>query len=448
VQIDIMQGVAGAFAFDAGQRSQEVIAMKAGFNFCLMLACACATVIATTACGGTGHSPATLQSILVGPANQTIAPGSSQPLSATGKFSDGSSQDITTSASWSASHGSVASVSTSGVATGIADGTTNITATSSGVSGSTMLIVQSGSPDPLGSVAAQSETCASGGVTGSACYSLTVSCPGVADIHVEVKSSAPSGNPSGTVVFIGGGGATGFYEGYTYGANIIDSVVKGGYTAVQVSFPDLSLGWLTGPGGTRALACRPATAFRWMYDNAHTGGATAPFCAHGESAGSTAITDSMSHFGMASFLSMVEPAAGPPLARIDNGCLCQQPPIAGPCSSTLIPQCYEPDVKTIVDTTYPTPLCTEGNASDTATFVHDSVLSGSDTLLAFPNTDVHQLIGDLDLTAAVPEAYEWSQSVSTKKITECVANSGHSMPNFQDAATKITADLTTYCKLQ
>jgi hypothetical protein len=185
-----------------------------------------------------------------------------------------------------------------------------------------------------------------------------------------------------------------------------------------------------------------------MYDNVHNGGAAAPFCGHGESAGSTALAFSLSHYGMASFFSMVEAAAGPPLARVDNGCLCHQPAILGPCSANLIPQCYEPDVKVIVDTTYPTPICTQGNDSDGPTFIHDSVLSGSDTLLAFPNTDVHQLFGDNDLTAAIPEAHQWSQSISTKKITECVANSGHSMPNFQDAATKITADLTTFCKLQ
>src|SRR5205085_9931873 len=122
--------------------------------------------------------------------------------------------------------------------------------------------------------------------------------------------------------------------------------------------------------------------------------------------------------------------------------------VLGPCNASAIPQCYEADVKTIVDTTYSTSLCSQGSDNDAPTFVHDSVLSGSDTLLAFPNTDVHQLFGDNDLTAAVPEAYQWSQSVSTRKNTECVANSGHSMPNLQDAATKITADLGTFCKLQ
>lgn len=417
--------------------------------FSLLLTCLCTAVAVSTACGGgSGSSSLSLQSIAVTPAGKTIAPGSSQSFTPTGKFSDGSSRDITASATWSESHASVAVVNGSGVVTAIADGTTDVTAASSSVTGSTMLIVQSGTPDPLGSVAAQSETCAPGGVTGTACYSLTVSCPSVSDAHAEVKVSTPPAQASGTVVFIGGGGAAVNYEGYTYGATIINSVVQGGFTAVQISFPDLSLGWLTGPGGSRALACRVATAFRWMYDHAHAGGATKPFCGHGESAGSSAISYSLSHYGMDSFFSMAELAAGPPLARIDNGCLCHQPSIAGPCSSTLIPQCYEPDVKVIVDSTYPTAICTQGSDSDEQMFVHDSVLSGSDTLTSFPSTDVHQLFGDEDLTAAVPEAYQWSQALSTKEITECVANAGHSMPNFQDAATKIEADLTTFCRLQ
>jgi len=424
--------------------------MKPYIKGSLLVECTFVAIAVVVGCGGGGDhkSPPTLQTITVTATNKTIPQGSSEPFTATGQFSDGSSKDLTASASWSSSHATAASVNASGIATGIGDGTTNISASSSGVTGSTMLIVQSGNPAPLGTVVAQSETCPAGGVAGTKCYRLTVSCPGISDIHAEVKSSAPSDKASGTIVFIGGGGATEFYEGYTFGTSIIDSVVQSGYTAAQIDFPDASLGWLTGPGGGRALACRIATAFRWMYDSVHLDGAAAPFCGHGESAGSTALAFSLSHYGMASFFSMVEAAAGPPLARIDNGCLCHQPVIAGPCSATLIPQCYEPDVKAIVDATYPAPLCSQGSDSEAVTFIHDSVLSGSDTLLAFPNTDVHQLFGDNDLTAAIPEAYQWSQSVSTRKNTECVANSGHSMPNFQDAATKITADLGTFCKLQ
>ena len=174
------------------------------WTFFLLPTCLCAALVAGAACGGSGgrNSSPSLQSINVTPANKTIAPGSFQPFTATGQFSDGSSKDITSTTTWSESHPGVATVSGSGVVTAVADGTTNVTATSSGVTGLAMLIVQSGTPDPLGSVTAQSETCAPGGVPGTACYSLAVLCPGVSDAHAEVKVSAPPTKASGTVVFI------------------------------------------------------------------------------------------------------------------------------------------------------------------------------------------------------------------------------------------------------
>jgi hypothetical protein len=404
-------------------------------------------------CGGNSSSqPVVLQSITVTPANATVAQTFSQPFTASGHFSDGSTQDLTATVSWSSSHQSVATISSAGVALAAGDGTTNVMAVSSGVTGSTMLIVQSGTPDPLGSATAHTITCPPGGVTATACYSVTVTCSNIAAANAGVKVTAPTGTSKGTVIFIGGGGGAVNYEGYTYGSTIISDVVQAGYTAVQISFPDLSLGWLTGPGGTRSLACRFATTARWAYDHVHQGGASAPLCGHGESGGASAIAYSLSHYGMASFFSMVEPAGGPPFARIDNGCLCNQPAVAGPCGATLIPQCYEVEVQGFVDTTYGAPLCTTaastGDTSNTALFLHDSVLSGSDALLAFPNTDVHQLFGGLDLTAAVPEAYRWSQAITTKKVAECVADAGHSMPNFSDAATKISSDLIAGCHLQ
>jgi hypothetical protein len=157
------------------------------------------------------------------------------------------------------------------------------------------------------------------------------------------------------------------------------------------------------------------------------------------------------HYGMAAFFSMVEPAGGPPFARIDNGCLCNQPSVTGPCTANPIPQCYETDVQAFVDTTYNAPLCTQaagGDTSNASLFLHDSILSGSDAQLSFPNTDVHQLFGEGDLTAAVPEAYQWSQAITSKRKTECVIGAGHSMPNFASAATKIVADLVAGCHLQ
>lgn len=86
-------------------------------------------------------SNATLQSITVAPAAQTVIIGGLQPFTATGSFSDGSTQDITSVCTWTSSTPTVAVVNQSGVATSVTQGTTNIAATFQGVSGSGALTV-------------------------------------------------------------------------------------------------------------------------------------------------------------------------------------------------------------------------------------------------------------------------------------------------------------------
>jgi Bacterial Ig-like domain (group 2)/SdrD B-like domain/Domain of unknown function (DUF5122) beta-propeller len=85
---------------------------------------------------------ATLSSISVGPAPATVAAGYVRQFTATGIYSDGSSQDVTTSVTWTPSNGAVASVSSVGLATGLSTGSALITATLGAVSGSTTLTVQ------------------------------------------------------------------------------------------------------------------------------------------------------------------------------------------------------------------------------------------------------------------------------------------------------------------
>ncbi len=368
-----------------------------------------------------------------------------------GNYSDGSTQDLTGTVTWSSSHPSVAGIDSAGLATAVGDGTTNITAANDSLNGSTMLIVQSGTPDPLGTATASQTTCTAGGVTATTCYSLAISCPGVADTNALVKVTSPAGTPLGTVIFIPGGGGNGFYDqSYTYSTMVTDTVVKAGYTAVQISFTDPNQGWLTGPGGPRRLACRFATATRWIYDKVHKGGATQPLCAHGESGGATAIGYALSHYGMASFFSMVELASGPPLARLDHGCLCDQSAIAGPCGATSLSTCYDTGTKTFVDVTYGAPLCSQaaGNASNPAALLSDSILSGSGSLLSFPNTDVHLLFGGMDLSSSPAEGKEWGDALTSKKTYLCVADAAHDVNDYQDAAQQIANDLVAFCKLQ
>jgi Bacterial Ig-like domain (group 2) len=73
---------------------------------------------------------ATLQSIAVTPASPSIAKGLTEQFTATGTYSDNSTQNITTSVTWASATASVATIGTStGLADGVGAGTSQITAT-------------------------------------------------------------------------------------------------------------------------------------------------------------------------------------------------------------------------------------------------------------------------------------------------------------------------------
>jgi hypothetical protein len=275
----------------------------------------------------------------------------------------------------------------------------------------------------------------------------------VPDHNVLVKVAPATGAPKGTVILIGGGGANGFFDaGYAYGPTIASSLQSAGYTVVPLFFNDPNLGWLTGPGGALRLACRPATTMQWVYDHVHQGGASAPLCANGESGGSSAIAYSLSHYGLGQILSMVEEDAGPVFTRLDRDCLCTSPALTLPCGQGTTAACLGPDAEGFIDTTYAQPLCTTaantGDMSNLSLFLGDSILSSSEALLSFPKTDAHFIYGNLDLTLAAANGLEYEQLVTTTKSMACVANTGHSMPNFSQGAQQIVSDLTAYCKLQ
>ena len=85
--------------------------------------------------------PAVLQTIVLTPAGPSIAKGVTDPFTATGTFSDGSTQDLTGQVTWTSATTFVASISTAGVATGLTPGVSTITAALGGVTGQTVLTV-------------------------------------------------------------------------------------------------------------------------------------------------------------------------------------------------------------------------------------------------------------------------------------------------------------------
>ncbi|HJU83490.1 MAG TPA: Ig-like domain-containing protein, partial [Holophagaceae bacterium] len=107
------------------------------------------TLIKAVSSGITGSATltvtnATLTSISVSPANPVVAKGATQSFTATGHFSDGSTEDLSLQATWSSSSTAVATISSSGVATGVAAGSATLRATFGSVSGSTGILVTPG----------------------------------------------------------------------------------------------------------------------------------------------------------------------------------------------------------------------------------------------------------------------------------------------------------------
>ena len=84
---------------------------------------------------------AVLQSIAVTPANPSVPKGLTQQFTATGTFSDNSTQNLTSQVTWASATTSVATITAAGLATAVATGTSTISATLGGVTGSTVLTV-------------------------------------------------------------------------------------------------------------------------------------------------------------------------------------------------------------------------------------------------------------------------------------------------------------------
>jgi hypothetical protein len=335
------------------------------------------------------------------------------------------------------------------------------------------------SNDPLGSVSnVQTFTGSScpaapdGTLSGATCYSMTVSCGDVADWPTYLKVNTPSATSIGTVIFSTGTGGSDLYDTiFQFGSTAVGNVMAANYTTVQVSFgspftasqPD---GWLTGPGGVRRLACRYATVADWVYKNIHNSNTTAPYCGTGNSGGSGALAYALRPYGLNSEFSMVELSSGPPMARIDLGCLSTCPgqnPVATTCTGqpATISMCYSTGDAGVIDTAYgvdasgnaTNPVCTNSlhgmPGADTANLLlSDSLVDGATVTFAFPHTYVHVLFGGQDNSEAVAQGLTWGAALtnsSSLKSQACVNDAPHAIADVLDGAQTIASDIIANC---
>jgi uncharacterized protein YjdB len=148
------------------------------------------TKIAKVTVSGSGGG-GSVASITVSPSDPSIAEGSTQQLSATAKDSSGKTLGVTFT--WTSSDNSVATVDSTGLATGVAAGNTTITASAGGKSGSASLtVVGSGNGDFGISVAPAAPSVAQGG-SSSVTVSISRYANNVGNVQLSLTGNVPSG---------------------------------------------------------------------------------------------------------------------------------------------------------------------------------------------------------------------------------------------------------------
>ena len=152
-----MQNLTAAVTWNSSNSAVASVSNAAGCNGCAT-ALTPGSASITAALQGIVSDPATvtvtpaiLVSIGVNPSNPSIGTGASQRFAATGNYSDGSSQDVTTTATWNSLNSAVASISnaagSNGFAIAVGVGTTSITATVGGVTSPPATLTVTASPE-------------------------------------------------------------------------------------------------------------------------------------------------------------------------------------------------------------------------------------------------------------------------------------------------------------
>jgi ribosomal protein S11 len=319
-----------------------------------------------------------------------------------------------------------------------------------------------GATRALGTVSSVSTISCQGAIRNGVCQQMTVSCPGVPDVQAYVKTNSPTGTSLGTVTYNTGTDGNGLYESiFTFGSTAVQNVLNAGFTTVQIDWgtpfnvnqPD---GWVLGPGGVLAAACRYATVTQWIYSNVQNN-TSLPYCATGNSGGAGALAYALSQYPTSNILSMAEVTSGPPTGRLDWGCGCLQGKLAVQCgSATTLGTCFGNADAPVWDPAYnPTAATGVCKAAVNGTlppgglnfFLGDSAEAPGGNF-NYPHTFVNVVFGGADNSSAIPIGQDWLNNITSSKGQACVPGGVHSLANTLAGAQQISNDLINNCKLQ
>lgn len=173
----------------------------------------------------TNPPAATLQSITVTPSAASITVGATQQFTATGNYSDSTSQKLTT-VSWTSS-ASAATISTAGLATGVAVGSARITATSGSVASNPSQLTINAVPDSAPAITSINNATFTVGEVGS----FTVTATGTPAPSLSESGALPSGvtfvdNGNGRGTLSGTAASAGTYSFTLSAANVVGTATQ------------------------------------------------------------------------------------------------------------------------------------------------------------------------------------------------------------------------------
>lgn len=166
------------------------------------------TVIALAAvlssCRGFFVNPK-LQTITVAPTNPSVVKGQTLQFTATGTNDDGSTANNISNLVWSSSSTAVATVNTTGLATGVTAGTATITASSAGISGTATLTVTNSALVSI-TISPTSAQISVSGLTGSTTQQFKANATFADGTKQDITSSATWNSSNTGVANINSGG--------------------------------------------------------------------------------------------------------------------------------------------------------------------------------------------------------------------------------------------------
>ncbi len=287
--------------------------------------------------------------------------------------------------------------------------------------------------------------------SGATCSQFNVSCPSTnADAPGYMSISKATTAVRGVVVLFSGADGSNWWThdgGVSGRLQVVSDMRAKGLTMIQVAWPN---GWVKSgrneqPGPAK-LACRPATAIKWIHDNIYADLNIHPdkigkcgFCVSGNSGGSSQISFSLSFYGLDSIIDAAIPTSGPPHAALAKGCqrlpgqedyyydvsnardidssydgYNPRDPSSGPCASH--DDSYAPDWKA------------------------DSVEAGTD--FNYPTTRLHFIFGSADVTVAPAHAQDYLaklKGVTPYFSQETVSGASHGITNIDAGVVAIEA---------